>query len=180
MSWRWLAFAVIAVAAAVWMWKRDYGRSDVVNYRRQKIKLSKSDRDFDTYKNDHNNIDPSETARVQGLVVDAPIGRSFAKRIDVFQATQQVVFPGYGASSGESVQSNGSKLLAVAVEIPRAEKDRYLVFRQRDGHYELVDDFVNVDIPVPFTLREENGSYVYCSGAGKQVFQRPHGRTAMQ
>lgn len=171
-----MALVLVSLLAGSLLWRRFASRSDEIEYRGEKIRLSKSYRDFDEYKNDPKNIDPSETERVQALVTKGAIGRTYSTRIDVFQATQTIVFPGYGSSSGEGRTSNGNELLAVAIEIPRAEKDRYLLFMDRNGHYELIDDFVNNPIPAPFGIREESGEYVYYSSGGKEAFRRPAGK----
>jgi hypothetical protein len=63
-------------------------------------------------------------------------------------------------------------LLAVTIEIPRANKDRYLVFRELYGRYELIDDFVRAEISYPFEIRESGGDYVYLQN-GKELFRRP-------
>jgi hypothetical protein len=147
--------------------------SNVIVYRGEKIKLSKSYDDFSTYKNDPDNIDPSETARVQRMVIEAPIAHFFSNRLDVFRGTGEVQFPGYGAGSGVGRQADGSDLLAVVIEIPRADKDRYMVFRSRNNGYELVDDFVASEISYPFTIREQDGAYVYYGQQDKEVFRRP-------
>src|SRR6266704_3288121 len=49
------------------------GKEDSVEYRGQRIQLSKAYADFDEYKNDPNNIAASETERAQQLVAGAPI-----------------------------------------------------------------------------------------------------------
>ena len=48
-------------------------RSDQIDYRGEKIKLTKAYADYAAYKNDPENIAPSETERVQRLVLGAPI-----------------------------------------------------------------------------------------------------------
>lgn len=168
---RWFVLIVIVLLAAFW-WTRK-NRADVMPYRGETIKLSKPYADFDQYKNDPNNIDPSETTRVQKLVITAPIARSFASRLDVFKATQAIVFPGYGSGSAGGPQPDGSELLAVTIEIPRANKDRFIVFRGRNGRYELVDDFVHDEMPWPVGIREEGGSYVFFDRVGQELFRRP-------
>jgi hypothetical protein len=97
-------------------------RSNFIEYRGEKIKLSKNYYDFDLYKNDPDNIDQSETPRVQKLVMEAPISHSFPDRLSTFQATGNVNFPGYGSASGEGQEPDGSELLSIDVQIPRAEK----------------------------------------------------------
>jgi hypothetical protein len=171
-----LILVLIVGAAAWWVWRHSdlLGAANVIEYRGQKIKLSKSYYDFSDYKNDPDNIHPSETARVQGLVMSAPIAHSFSSWLDLFRATGDIQFPGYGAGSGGSPQPDGSELLAITIEIPRADKDRYIVFRGFQGHYELIDDFVNAQVPYPFGIREQDGAYVYYyTPELKELFRRP-------
>jgi hypothetical protein len=153
--------------------------SNFVEYRGEKIKLSKCYPDFDVYKNDPNNIDQSETPRVQKLVTEAPIAHSFADRLSAFKATGDVQFPGYGSGSGEGQESDGSELLSIDVEIPRAEKNRYFLFRAREGGYELLDDFVEQEIVYPYQVRHEGGYYVFVTNSKPEVFRRQesHGPT---
>lgn len=168
---RWLILIAFVVLAALW-WVRN-NRTDVAKYRGETIKLSKSYFDYDQYKNDPNNIDPTETKRVQALVITAPIAHSFASRLDVFRATQDIVFPGYGSGVAAGPQPGENELFAVTIEIPRANKDRFFVLRGRNGQYELIDDFVREEIPFPAGVREESGSYVFFDRAGKELFRRP-------
>jgi hypothetical protein len=169
---RWFLLIVAAVLLLGWAeWNRLAG-SDVMEYREETIRLSKRYTDCDEYKNDPNNIHPSENERVQRLVTEAPIAHSFRNRLALFRATGEIAFPGYGQASGGGVQPDGSELLAVVIEIPRAERDRYIVFRGRNEQYELIDDFVNQGIAYPFGIREEAGTYVYYSGNGKEAFRR--------
>jgi hypothetical protein len=166
------AIVILVVAGQIWQLGR--GASDVIDYRGEKIKLSKPYGDFSEYKNDPNNIHPSEIPRVQKLVMRAPIfRRSFSSRLELFKSVGDIEFPGYGLGSAGTPQPDGSELLAVTIEIPRAEKDRYLLFRGRADHYELVDDFVQQEIPPVFGIREENGSYVFYEHDGKEFFRRP-------
>ncbi|HEV2992287.1 MAG TPA: hypothetical protein VG759_27895 [Candidatus Angelobacter sp.] len=57
-------------------------------------------------------------------------------------------------------------------EIPRAQKERYIVFEERDGHYDLIDDFVHDEVRYPVRITVENGAYVYYSNE-KEAFRRP-------
>ena len=174
-----LLFAVpILIAACLALYqfamRRENGSSsNVIDYRGERIKLSKSYYDFDTYKNDPDNIDPSETRRVQKLVMEAPTGHWFPDRLSAFQATGDIQFPGYGSASGEGQESDGSELLSIDVEIPRAEKNRYFLFRLRGGGYELLDDFVEREIVHPYQVRHEGGYYIFVPKSKPEAFRRP-------
>src|ERR1700752_3527162 len=114
-----------------------------IEYRGERIKLTKSYSDFDDYKNDPENIDPSETDRVQRLVMEAPIKREFDSLLDASKAVSQIAVPGYGSGGLEQQQNDdGTVLMAFSVEIPRAQKERFFVFRGVKGRYQLIDDLV--------------------------------------
>ena len=75
------------------------GKEDTVDYRGQRIQLSKAYADFDEYKNDPNNIAASETERVQQLVAGAPIADRYPTREAMIAAVSEIEFPGYGMRS---------------------------------------------------------------------------------
>src|SRR4030095_3424716 len=105
-------------------------RSNEIDYRGEKIKLTKAYADHDDYKNDPENIHPSETERVQRLVLGAPIARTFASRLEASKAVGQIAVPGYGSGGFvEQSQADGSVLMGFSVEVPRADKERYFVFQ---------------------------------------------------
>lgn len=145
-----------------------------VDYRGEKIKLTKFYVDYDDYKNDPDNIDPSETARVQRLVSEAPIAHSFASRKEAVDAVFEVHFPGYAVGGfGESIQQGDGALNGFSVEIPRADKDRYFIFRNVHGSYVLVDDFIDSGTAAIQTVRQEHGTLVYFTTTGATAFVRP-------
>jgi hypothetical protein len=76
---------------------------------------------------------------------------------------------------GERPQEDGSTLAGYAIEIPRANKERVLVFRGRNGRYALIDDFVAGEEPEISKLQVLNGQLVYSDEEGKQVLVRPLG-----
>jgi hypothetical protein len=146
---------------------------DEIEYRGEKIRLSKKYSDFSDYKNDPDNILPAETARVQKLVAEAPIAHSFSSREDLIRAAMDITFPGYGLSTGGGVKADGSQLVSLVIEIPRANQDRYIVFRQNERRYEYLDDFVTSETSYPFQIQEQDGAYVYRAKDGKELFRRP-------
>ena len=150
--------------------------SKEIDYRGEKIKLTKAYADYDEYKNDPENIDPSETERVQRLVLAAPIAKTFGSRVEASKAIGQIAFPGYGSGGFiEQSQADGSVLMGFSVEIPRANKERYFVFRGKDGVYALVDDFVHPDAAgLLHAVTRRGNDLVFTSIAGKEVLVRPH------
>jgi hypothetical protein len=145
-----------------------------VDYRGEKIKLTKFYLDYDDYKNDSDNIDPSETARVQRMVSEAPIAHSFASRKAAVDAVFEVHFPGYAVGGfGDSIQQGEGALNGISIEIPRADKDRYFIFRNVHGSYVLVDDFINSGATAIQSVREDHGTLVYRTTTGETAFVHP-------
>jgi hypothetical protein len=170
MNKRWFILIAIAILAALWSVKSS--RFDVMQYRGETIKLSKPYFDFDQYKNDPNNIDPSETTRVQTLVTTAPLAHSFGNKKEVFAATGKIRFPGYGSGVIPGPRLEGRELFAVMIEVPRANKDRFIVFREHEGTYEVIADLVR-DEALPYSIREEGGSCVFFDRVGQELFRQP-------
>ena len=145
-----------------------------IGYRGDRIKLSKSYSDFDDYKNDPQNIDPTETERVQRLVMQAPTEREFGSLLAASKAVGDIAFPGYGSSGfAQQPQPDGSVLMGFSVEIPRAEKDRCFTFRGGNGMYRLIDDFVAPETPSIGRVSEEKGTLVYSTASGERIMSRP-------
>lgn len=164
-----LLLTILAVtgAALLWVVIRGHIPSDI-EYQGQKIKLTKYYLSFEDYKDDPDNIDPSENARVAQLVARAPIERQFSDRNELIHAVFEIKFPGYGLGSFPSApQPDGSTLELYSIEIPRADKSRFLTFRRLNGAYTLVDDFVDDDLGGINKVRLENGSLVYSLENGR-------------
>jgi hypothetical protein len=167
-----LVGALVAIAL-LWAFVRRHVPSDV-EYQGEKIKLAKYYVSFEDYKDDPDNIDPSENARVERLVTQAPIGHHFVDRKEMVRALFELKFPGYGLGfTGKSAQSDGAALELSSVEIPRAGKNRYLLFVERDGSYTLIDDFVVPSAPEIMNVRKENDALVYSTRSGQTVLTRP-------
>ena len=144
-----------------------------VEYRGERITLSRWYPDYDDYKNDPENIAPSERARVQRLVSTAPIARAFQARLDMLKALSSLRFPGYGTTQfGEKPQSDGTLLSGFSIEVPMANQERILVFRARDGQYSLVDDFVAPGDQFIGSVRTEGEQLVYSTRDGREVLRR--------
>jgi len=94
--------------------------------------------------------------------------------LDASKAVGEIAFPGYGSGGfAQQLQPDGSVLKGFSVEIPRAEKDRCLIFQGRNGKYRLIDDFVASDSPYIWRVTEENGVLVYSTAEGERVLTRP-------
>ncbi len=143
-----------------------------VDYRGEKIKLTRFYLDYDDYKNDPENIDPSETARVQRLVSEAPIAHSYRNRREASAAVGEIKFPGYGAG-GFGDDWKHSPITGFSVEIPRAGAERYFIFRQSGEAYELIDDFVDSSMPGINHVEEKDGNLIYSMAGKEQKLVRP-------
>ena len=83
-------------------------------------------------------------------------------------------FPGYGLGfTGNSAKTDGKARELSSVEIPRAGKNRYLLFEERNGSYTLIDDFVAPNVPEIMRAREENGVLMYSTRNDERVLTRP-------
>ena len=152
---------------------------DVIEYRGERFKLTKAYTDYDDYKDDPNNIDPSEDARVERAVIHAKLSPEYVTRAKLLGAVFDLQFPGYGTTAfGEKPQPDGTVLAAFSVEIPRAEKERVLVFRGRGEVYTLIDDFVASAGERIMQVRTEGGRLVYSGLDGKPILVRPRRRIA--
>ena len=143
-----------------------------VDYRGEKIKLTRFYFDYDDYKNDPDNIDPSETARVQQLVSEAPIAHSFATRQGLGRAVFDTKFPGY-AAGGFGDGKPDSDLVGFVIEIPRADRGRYFLFRKNAAGYVLVDDFLDSTMPGINRVAEDSGKFIYSMDGRPEKLIRP-------
>jgi hypothetical protein len=145
-----------------------------IEYHGERIKLTKYYLDYEDYKDDPDNIDPSETKRVQRLVSEAPLAHSFPNGKEAVDAIFKLKFPGYGVGSfGGTFKEGDGSMTGVSVEIPRADKNRYFTFRNVHGSYLLVDDFIASDTLGLKTVREEHGALVYCAASGETTLVHP-------
>ena len=151
-------------------------RSNEIDYRGEKIKLTRTYANYSDYKNDPANIHPSETERVQALVLGAPIAKTFGSRVEASKAIGQIVFPGYGGGGFvEQSEADGTVLMGFSVEIPRASKTRYCVFQGKAGVYTLIDDFVQPDTAgLLDRVTRRDTDLVFASLDGKEVLVRPY------
>lgn len=139
---------------------------DEIEYRGERIKLTKAYSDYDDFKNDPDNIDRSEFPRVERLVCEAPIAPSFTDRWQMIQAISGLAFPGYGHwQFGDKTQADGSVLSGFGVEVPHADKARILVFRSTGKDFDLIDDFVG-----PFNASIDRRIVTVTIADGKLVY----------
>ena len=147
-----------------------------LEYRGEKIKLKHFYFDYDNYKNDADNIDASETARVRQLVAGAPIAHAFANRREAAAAVVDIKFPGYAAGGFNDGKQN-SNLLGLMIEIPRANEGRYFLFKKKDAGYILIDDFIDGTIPGINHVEEKDGTLIYSMDGRPEKLVRTSGAT---
>lgn len=147
-----------------------------IDYQGEKIKLAKYYFNYDSYKNDPENLDPSELGKIEKLITEFPVQTIFNDRVSMVRAMFELQFPGYGLSSfGERVQEDGNVFAGYSVEIPRAKKERILVYHKRNKSYHLVDDFISpvVDYNYIMGVKKQDNQLVYTSITGDIVIARP-------
>ena len=142
-------------------------------YQGQQIRLTRYYLDYEDYKDDPDNIDPSENARVQQLISEAPIARSFDSREDLIHALFEIKFPGYGAAGLGDGRQGENSITGLSLEIPRADKSRYLAFQCKAGKYLLLDDFVESDMPLLMYIHQDGANLTYTSDRGQRRLVRP-------
>ena len=168
-----IAAAVVFVLAVVWAIVRR-ALPSYVEYRGEKIKLTKFYLDYDDYKNDPDNIDPSETQRVQRLVSEAPIAHSFADRKQAVDAVFDIKFPGYGAGGLGPLDKADGALNGLEVEIPRANASRMFIFQNVGSTYILVDDFVDAGPAGIRGFRRQGANLIYTTADGRHIIHPFH------
>ena len=144
-----------------------------IQYQGERFKLTKVYGDYDDYKNDPNNLAPGQERQLEKAVTKATLAATYPDARAMIYAVSALQFPGYGSTQfGEEPQPDGSTLAAYSVERPKANKNRYVVFRGRAGAYTLVDDFVEDEDKRVSSVRDEGGQLVYTTARGVTVVTR--------
>jgi len=142
-----------------------------IEYLGHSIKLTRDYSTYEEYKEDPNKIDPSQLQLVEQLVSQAPVKSRYQNGDELTKRIFDITFPGYGfAGSGAQRQSN---LSMFGVEIPRVGRSRYLVFREANGVYTLMDDFVASDDKQIWNVWAGNGELTYSTQSHDIVCKRP-------
>jgi hypothetical protein len=184
---------VAGLAMAVVQWMRapriidlDRADFDTIEYRGHDYKLTRKYKSFTQYKNDPDNLVPGQEETIVRALTGAPIKPTYANSFELINDITSVQFPGYGIKFiGGKARSDGKQLSAFAIEIPRAEKDRILVFRVpaepksdapqdilASGPCELLDDFVAPADSRIMSVDEEAGQLVYRRSDGAEIIRR--------
>jgi hypothetical protein len=148
---------------------------DEIDYLGESIPLSKVYDDYDDYKDDPDNLPPESVARVEKLLTGAKLAESYKSRAELVHAVTELQFPGYGLMQlGERPMPDGSRLAAYAIEIPKAGKERFVVYRGRGDEYVLEDDFIESEDRGIGQVRDGDGDQV-----GELVYSTFQGVTVL-
>ena len=129
---------------------------ETINFRGEKIKLNKAFSSYDAYQGDPENLDPRDLMKVERLILDAPVRRSFRSRQELIKATSDLKFPGYGYGCLQFPQPDGIVYYVVSVEVPQRNKERYFVARTTLDGLRIIDDFVLAgDVGLVREVKEE-------------------------
>jgi len=168
-----IAVGLVSAVAASWLVVRKLIPTDI-EYRGEKIRLSKYYLDYDDYKDDPDNIAASETERVQSLVRTAPMPAHYATAEAVMQAVGDVTFPGYGSGGfGEVPLAQHPPIVGFCIEVPRAEEDRCFTFEKDAAGYRLADDFLLKD-GLLRTVRKDADGFTYVRFDGTSFRRTAH------
>lgn len=124
---------------------RHSGADSTMEYRGEVFRLAKAYPSYEDYKDDPNNLDTNELARIEKTMVTARIPSSFKSRDEFFHfMIFNLEFPGYGMGGieGHAQTDDGSTLLVESIEIPQRDKERVVAMREFGGKLNLLDDFV--------------------------------------
>lgn len=162
-------------AVVLWMLTRDrVSMPGTIEYRGEPFKLTRTYVDYDDYKDDPNNIDPSENFHVEQAVIKAPVLSTFQTRKQMIHAMSAIQFPGYGLGTfGGHSATPGEDLVCWSIEIPRANKSRIVVFRGAEGRYVLIDDFIGQQDPYIMGVHEKDAELIFSTLKGSPVLARP-------
>lgn len=131
-----------------------------LDYDGQPVELSESYDDYDTYKNDPNNLKDKEHAA--NLVRTRSVPTELASRDALRELMFDLKFPGYGLASG--IGAKRGTFYGFGVELPGTYQYRIVIYEQSDGAYRLVDDFVTDKLIADVTRHGTQLQYVDFQG----------------
>jgi hypothetical protein len=130
---------ILAVIGSALLSGGAYGQAiSKVTYQGQTIKLAHRYPDFDSYKDDPDNLPAAELDRVAALVKGAVIPQQFGTREQANDYLySEIMFPGYGLS----LMQLDKPVALFSVEIPQMEADRWITMVQKGDKWIVIDDF---------------------------------------
>ena len=138
-----LAIPVVVAAvmsAGYWFYRTKLAVTHI-DYLGERFDLPRTYPTYEAYRNDPDNLGPSNLARIQELVQTRSPGELF-KDVEAFGRTAFALkVPGYGMA-GLKVEAAEPKPMLVAIEVPGTKRWRYLLATGTTGNVKVVDDFV--------------------------------------
>ena len=150
---RFLKYIIGAIAVIVaWQFViqpvlRNITGFDEVMWRGEKFKLKRKYLDYEEYKSDHDQLAPSEIARVRQFMLAISVPKTAGSDTDLIHSLGEMRFPGFGSSYAGAVRDEqGNRYILNEYEIPQTQEQRTLLYRvEKDGTCRLVLDGVSVD-----------------------------------
>src|SRR5262245_44506825 len=110
-------FLVVAIFAIVYVVSHLRAGSGTIEYYGETFKTAKKYWSYEDYKDDPNNLDTNELARIEKVMTEASLPAVFNSRREFIHAMFKLKFPGYGLGGiGERAQTDdGSELTVESV-----------------------------------------------------------------
>jgi len=110
--------------------------------------------------------------KVRRWLKEARVPASFNTKKEMVDGVFALMAPGYGMITHETRAGDGSVLHLFGIEVPRADQDRVIVCRERNGKFDLIDDFVyDTDKRVIDEIAISGGKIIYRTREGSTLFR---------
>ncbi len=146
---------------------------DTVDYQGETIHLRKAYPSMDAYQNDPDNLNPGEVPHIEKLLEAAKMPDQVNSLGEAVDAARAIQFPGYEMTVHDSVkEADDAVLNMISIEIPQREKVRVLVYRNRTGKLNLVDDFVlDTTRSILRSIKSDGRSLLYLDPHGHELLR---------
>jgi hypothetical protein len=146
---------------------------ETITYRGEQIPISKVYGSYEEYKDDPKNLPKEQVARIEHLLLSAPVPDRCNSFAELVQATGKIQFPGYGLSQMATPQKDGTSVIMVQIEIPHRNCDRVLVYHAQGNTHVLLDDFVSPEDDTPVHVVLDGEQLQFLDSQQKVVLRRP-------
>jgi len=118
-----------------------------ISWRGEKFKLKHRYLDYEEYKDDVDQLDPSEVERLKQFMLAISVPKVANSETDLRHSLREMRFPGFGSAySGGIKDAQGNRYVLNEYEIPQKQEQRTLLYRvEKDGTCRLVLDGVSID-----------------------------------
>ncbi len=149
----------------------DTNDTEELPYRGQNIAFHFGTTPFnEACENDSMSLSPAEAARLEALLLGAPVPALLPDRNAMVAATGELKVPGFGLTEYNDPQTDGTTLWLVSIEVPCRAKNRVLLFSQGPHGFRLLDDFVHArTAPYLFSAAVTGETAQYKDRDGKAV-----------